>query len=327
MPTRNPDTVDSLVAAVNQLLESPEGRRRVESITSHFGRLRRDEGLLKRQVSRLRRRPGAAFYATVGGSRSDRLRIDVRVFGEACGVLTLDATRTRFFVPKNHLKLWQGNPHRLEWADHRVRHYLNSVAATIQAKSREATVESAFLELARRKRGGEAKGSLAGYQPVLLAGLPFQFPLPISARSGVRLTRGSGAAGHMDVVLRGPGGRLMVIEVKKDRASDVEHALAQAVAYCAALRFLLGYSKIYYPTLGYRRTGKPPRMRATVLVHDDPRTQTSVRQAAEGLNADNHYFDLSAFFFCWEQSSNGRQLVVGSEQSLVPRSGRSQHDL
>src|SRR5256885_14717710 len=136
MPTRTPDTVDSLVAAVNQLLELPEGRRHVESITSHFERLRRDEDPLKRQVSRFGRRSGAAFYATVGGSRSERLRIDVRVFGEACGVLTLDAAPTRFFVPKNHLKLWQGNPHRLEWADPGVRHYLNSVHTTIQAKSR-----------------------------------------------------------------------------------------------------------------------------------------------------------------------------------------------
>src|SRR2546421_1216898 len=113
MPTRTPATVDSLVAAVNQLLESPEGRRHVKSITSHFKRLRSDEPALRRQVSRLGRRSGVAFYATVGGSRSDRLRIDVRVFGEACGVLTLDATPTRFFVPKNHLILWQGNPDRL----------------------------------------------------------------------------------------------------------------------------------------------------------------------------------------------------------------------
>jgi hypothetical protein len=305
-------TVDSIVGNVRHVLESlAEGKRKVESLTEHFKRLRNDEVAIRSFVKRLGQRPGATFYATVGGSRKEKMVIDVRIDGESCGSVDISDAVKRYFKPKNHTDEWHANEAKLEWSDSRVREYLDRAAPRVRRRTREATSESAFLTQVGQTRGREAKGVLAGYRPVTLAGLPFQFPLPTSAREvTARLSAGVGSAGHADILLRGPGGRLKVVEVKKKGASDVGHALDQAIGYCASLQFLIEYDDVYYHALGYPRRRTPPRIDAGVLVHDDPAAVNSVKKAAERLGGRNRHFDLFAFFYRWEETAGSKKFVV-----------------
>jgi hypothetical protein len=305
MPTGT--TVNSIASRVAELLGSTDGRRRADNLTDHFERLVSMKEALSAQVRRLGKRPDAAFYLSVGNVRNGSLVVDVRIAGESCGRIQLGAAHSRYFEPRNHEVLWRANPVRLEWRDRRVRRYLEEAAERIKAKSREATVESAFLVELAVSRGAK-QPILRRHQPVRLGGLPFQFPLPVSACRGVTLPKGVGA-GHADVLARGARG-LRVIEVKKPDATDADHALTQAVGYAATLRLLLEESPhIYLPMLGYSPTRRPPRIDAVALVHQ--RSREKVVRAAQYLGSDNSYFDLHAMLYEFEtDTSTGRRRLV-----------------
>src|SRR5204863_44774 len=159
---------------------------------------------------------------------------------------------------------WETNADRLDWRHRSVRQYLEAAAGRIRQRPREAYIESAFLaELAVSR--GPKQDLLRKHQPVRLGRLPFQFPLPVSGRAEPRLPRRA-AAGHVDVLARGAGG-LRVFEVKRPGADDAGHALAQAVAYAAALRLLLSKRpEVYLPMLGYSSARRSLRIDAVALV-------------------------------------------------------------
>jgi hypothetical protein len=137
-----------------------------------------------------------------------------------------------------------------------------------------------------KRPGGAWRGE---QQPVCLAGLPYQVPLPVCA-SGPKTEVGDG---HIDVLARlsRGGKKLRVYEIKAPEA-DVRHALGQAVAYVAALKFVLtqegGAVEQWWRLIGFR--AKPRRMsafEAFALVADTPRNRSAVEAIIDRLSCSN----------------------------------------
>lgn len=90
------------------------------------------------------------------------------------------------------------------------------------------------------KKSGK-KGTIKGYRPVLLFGLPFQMPVPISGSKGKPKHTNRG---HIDILARtgkGKGAKLSVWELKKPNisCSELEKAMQQAVIYATSLVLML----------------------------------------------------------------------------------------
>jgi hypothetical protein len=103
-------------------------------------------------------------------------------------------------------------------------------------KSEEHHIESEFLRHMKDPTGGKFNGTLRGIQPVMLGGLPFQFPVPISGNTGVpKLTNG-----NIDILARrgaGKGTKISVWELK--RPNTTADAISQAYIYSVTLLKML----------------------------------------------------------------------------------------
>jgi len=100
----------------------------------------------------------------------------------------------------------------------------------------EHHIESEFLRHMKDPTAEKFNGTLRGIQPVMLGGFPFQFPVPISANSGVpKLTNG-----NIDILARrgtGKGTTISVWELK--RPGTTAHAISQAYIYSVTLLKML----------------------------------------------------------------------------------------
>jgi hypothetical protein len=309
-------TVSTIVADVERLLETPRGRKKVEQLKGHLDRVHASHDLLREQVARLGKRSGIAFYSRVGALKSDRLQVDVRIDGMSCGEVELVPGRDeRLFVPRNWKISFGGK--RRDWKHPQVGEYLKKARSLVQGRLREATVESALLvEMSKRRSKGKPV-PLLWHQPVRLAGLPFQFPLPISARGELQLPEGN-TAGHADIVARaGHGGRtrLRVFEVKAWNALDIGHALEQAVAYCAALEYLLArFPAAYFSVFGFGGVPRKVTLDAVAFIPDTQAARRIARVAANRLAGGGTHFGLSSQFFRWDGQDDSRSLVVVDEE-------------
>jgi hypothetical protein len=178
---------------------------------------------------------------------------------------------------------------RQEWSSPAVAKYIKDaeeIAAKFEGRP-EAKIESALI-LKMKQPKGEWRGV---QRPVCLSGLPLQLPLPIGA-SGADLKVGNG---HIDVLARlGRGGKgLRVYELKAPRP-DVGDALHQAVAYVAALKFVLyqkdDAAREWWKLIGF---SAPPRrmpaFEAFALVAYTAKNRKAVEAAIERLNSANAY--------------------------------------
>ena len=105
----------------------------------------------------------------------------------------------------------------------------------------EHRIEAEFLKQMARGERGKFGGTLAGIQPVSLAGCRFQFPIPISASTG----KPKSSRGNIDILARrgsGRGTRLSVWELKAPdaMASSIEQAYIYAVTLLKMLRLPSG---------------------------------------------------------------------------------------
>jgi hypothetical protein len=308
-------TACDIVDEVNRKLTESAGRAQVQRLTALFNRLHARRQELRAQVRRLGKRPGVSFYAGVDRFGGTTLRVDVRVAGMACGVIKLGPERPeRHFTPQNLEHLFDGK--RAEWREPRVRRYLEQVKDYVAGRHRESEVEAALLVEMSRSEAATKPRLLLQHQPVKLAGLPFQFPLPVVARSLVELV--TSIPGHIDVLARAGhgGGWLRVFEVKKESAPDVAHALDQAITYCAALEhLLLTHPTTYWAALGYSAPRPTVNIAPVAFAHDSPRVRTTIAAAAARLAQGGSPYPLFAQFFQW---TNGqRRLEVTHEQQYA----------
>ncbi|MBW6485536.1 MAG: hypothetical protein K0B01_05215 [Syntrophobacterales bacterium] len=96
----------------------------------------------------------------------------------------------------------------------------------------EHRVESEFLKQMADHTSGKFAGTLKNIQPVLWAGCPFQFPLPISGNTGVPKP----GKGNIDILARRRSGketRISIWELKKP--GTTAHAIEQAYIYSVTL--------------------------------------------------------------------------------------------
>jgi hypothetical protein len=121
-----------------------------------------------------------------------------------------------------------------------------------RGKVAEHRIESEFLGQMADKTSDKFGGTLKGIQPVMLAGCPFQFPVPISGNSGVP----KGSRGNIDILARrGVGGstRLSIWELKSPGVTA--HAVEQTYIYAVALMRMLRSpcGQKWYEVLGFKR--------------------------------------------------------------------------
>jgi len=313
-------TVDSIFSEVERLLASKRGRelaaRQLESI-KHTLTKAPEIDLLRRKL--MHSRPGAMLGISVSDARS-REPISVRIGGSICGRIELAGRGRRWFRPdaKTFGDIWPaGAPDRVEWSDPLVREFVRkAVALRYETGQPEKAVEA---ELIQQLRGSPKRGHLAAVrrlQPVLLAGCPFQVPLPISASKDPKVARGS-----VDVLARGDR-RFRVIEIKAPNASkrEVEHAFDQAVAYCAALDQLLrGPAKsTYLRLLGKRSRAGVKQLRIDAAVAVEQPDRERVEKAARRLNQSNARLRLIGMFYQWEHRRPiGDRLRVANVEVLA----------
>lgn len=96
----------------------------------------------------------------------------------------------------------------------------------------EHSVESEFLKQMAADTREKFGGTLKHIQPVLLAGCPFQFPLPISGSEGVPKP----SKGNIDILARrgtGRGTKISIWELKKP--DTTVHAIEQVYIYAVTL--------------------------------------------------------------------------------------------
>lgn len=318
MGMSEPQSITDIVAAVQKLLQSEDGQEKVRALTRHYRRLAEDGPRARKLVQTVGRRPETPLYTSVSSVRADRIVLDVRKNGLSCGSLTIGPGKTRRFRAARHLNVGGQLPPGLDWADRRVASFLKDANPLGTGRmKREAAIQDAFLSLIGRTKGKKAKGPLARYQPVRLAGLPFQCPLPLTANGDLKISgrksrtaadagvpekprRTSGAAGHTDVLAHGPDGRLVVIEVKRRGAPDAGSALTQAVRYAAVLQELIRADDSMYTLLGYEKPRPSLKIDACVLLYDTPAIRARLETAADRLGREGP-FRLGAFLYKWDE--------------------------
>lgn len=99
-------------------------------------------------------------------------------------------------------------------------------------KVTEHRIEAEFLKQMAIGASSKFKGTLKNIQPVLFAGFPLQFPLPISGNTG----KPEAGGGHIDILARrgtGKGTRISIWELKKPNATA--HAIEQAYIYAVTM--------------------------------------------------------------------------------------------
>lgn len=297
-------TADELFKRVESLLRSEQGAKKLKQLNQLVVRVVNSLPTLHELRARLRQRASMRLYVNLSSARElasrGSVRLSVRVHGIECGTVTVAVNGRRSFAPSN-CGLFGGcgfdDAARQEWSSPAVAEYIKA-AENIAARGKgrpEAEVESALI-FKMKQPGGEWRGE---QQPVCLAGLPFQLPLPVSA-SGADLKVGNG---HIDVLARlGRGGRgLRVYKLKAPKA-DASGALDQAVAYVAALKFVLAQkvaAEAWWRLIGF---SSPPRRKpafeAFAFVADTPKNRNAMVAAKERLcSANKHGVKLGAMYY------------------------------
>jgi len=307
--TKTKPTVGSIIQHVEKLLSTTRGLDKIKQLNGHFTRLEQCSDELLDLRRRIRPRPMATFYVSVSAAKATKLEIDVRIRGVSCGVVEIAPRRKRrTFKPKGkHCEYFPRNS--APWESDKVRQYLEDLRSCIPRGAREAEVES--LLLLEMSKGAKSEGKpdrLLWHQPVKLAKLPFQFPLPIGPRKELQIAGGS-SAGHADVIARARTAsrqRVRIFEVKKAAADDIGHALDQAVAYCAALDHLVvHYPEIYFSALGFSHPRKTLRLDAVAFVPNSKTNRHLIQVAANRLLDGGSRFGLCGMFFSYEDGVLG----------------------
>jgi len=299
------DTVNGVAERVHSLLKSGEGKEQIVRFNQLVARVESKIPTLRGLRKKLHRRAGVHLYINASGAQNATdgrgVRMSVRVHGCECGTVKVDSDKKRTFAPSNRCLFERYDYDKvrgLEWEDPAVARFIKACVDAIDSNEvktgrPEASVES---DLIFRMKSGSG-GSWRLQQPVCLAGMPLQVPLPITAsRPEPRL-----GDGHIDVLARlGRGGKgLRVYEVKAPGAR-VEKVLNQAVAYLVALKFLLTQDdavarRAWWRLLEFsKQPNHMPRLEAFAYVADNPENRSRLAKACRKLapaNRENIFVD------------------------------------
>jgi hypothetical protein len=136
------------------------------------------------------------------------------------------------------------------------KHFKNLDPFNQKGRIQEHSIESEFLMQMADDTAKKFDGTLKNIQPVLWAGCPFQFPLPISGSRGVPKP----TEGNIDILARcgtGKGTRISIWELKKPgtTAKAIEQVYIYSVTLIKMLRSASG-AEWYQDIIGFK--GKVP---------------------------------------------------------------------
>ena len=137
------------------------------------------------------------------------------------------------------------------------RKHFKNLGAEPRGRSPEHRIEAIFLEQMAGSTSNKFNGTLKNIQPVLLAGCPFQMPVPISGNTGEPVAK----KGNIDIVARrriGNRTRISIWELKKHgvKAHAIEQAYIYGVTLIKMLRSKESGRTWYKDVLGFN--GKMP---------------------------------------------------------------------
>lgn len=246
-------------------------------------------------------------YLTVSRAKQSTARFSVRFLGQEVAELIVKEEGVFLAISK---KLAETNNDYFKIAEQGVfpwnctrgiafrKHFKQKVdQESVAVGVLEHRIEAEFLKQMARGDRGKFSGTLAGIQPVGLAGCRFQFPLPISASTG----RPKNSRGNIDILARrgkGRGTRLSVWELKAPdkMASSIEQAYIYTVTLLKMLRSPSG-SFWYQKVFGFKG--------------DVPKKLTVESVVAVCFSSKNRKKEFEAKFDAFRQSAEHR---VGEDE-------------
>ena len=307
-----PRTVDDIVRNVRETVTE----EKLAQLDAVARKLVDAENDMTNFLRAIRSREGTMFYMNTSGvkANSATLSLDVRVHGRNCGQVIWKGDEDRTFKPKNLRGLFSGCGgeelgYGLPWADSRVAAYLKKAVEKAERDGcpvNEASVQAGMIRSLCHDREQWSDQVLVTYPATsrqTTRGVPYQFPVPVSARGGITAPTGRGA-GYTDLMTRkgrGQGSRLRVMELKAPGARDEGTALDQAVAYCAALECLLERGEWFGQLLGY--ADPHPPLEATAVVVNSDATRQTLRTRLDRLAESRASFPrlkLSVLLYQWD---------------------------
>lgn len=236
-------------------------------------------------------------YVSVTKVRSSKSRVlfSLRFFGQEVAELVVKTGEVKLRLIKRHSKQniecfnrppmvgdfeWNGQVAR-EFRSYFKKKAQSSSGKPEEVRSIEHRVESKFI---KEMIKGSGKFGVAGLeiQPVTIAGCPLQFPVPISASTGMPNNKGYG---NIDILARHRGNdnrtRLSVWELKKPNTYN--HPASQAYIYAITLLHILRHTKNgsrWYALFGCKRPiPKSLEIEAVVAITEDKQKRFNKEKA------------------------------------------------
>lgn len=162
------------------------------------------------------------------------------------------------------------------WADNECvafrKHFMGLDVAEIKLHSPEHYVESLLIQEMMKKDRSKFGGKWAGIQPVTIAGIPLQIPLPISASAGQPMVKGNG---HIDILAKRRSGRSAFLSLWELKAPGAYNgALRESYIYTYTLLKLLrdkDKGSQWYQVFGMGLMPPKLTIETVICVHRDKR--------------------------------------------------------
>jgi len=186
-------------------------------------------------------------YLSYTNATSSRIPFSLRYLGQEVATLTVDCGRpflqvTEKTAKANFERFGISFANKVDWTGPEAREFrrlfreLDPSIHCTNVKSEEHHIESELLRHMENPTSSKFNGTFKHIQPVMMAGFPFQFPLPISGHTGLpKLSNG-----NIDILARrgtGKGTKISVWELKRPKTTA--HAISQAYIYAVTLLKML----------------------------------------------------------------------------------------
>jgi hypothetical protein len=253
---------------------------------------------LERAVKLFREWPPLYVYLSVTRAVQPRVSFSVRYQGqEVASLQVTESDEVRISISADHARTnardfgldLKGTFNWRSSEATRVRKHFAQLSPEARGRVPEHRVESEFLRQMANPTAEKFAGTFRDIQPVLFAGCPFQFPLPLSGSSGLPKT----TRGNIDILARrgtGRGTKLSLWELKKPEVTA--HAIEQSYIYAVTLLKMLrsASGKLWYSNvIGF--SGKLPEKlvieAVPVVSLRTEQKRTTFRKRLEQFSSEN----------------------------------------
>ncbi len=132
-----------------------------------------------------------------------------------------------------------------------------------------------------RNMTNESTGIYNNCQPVLLGGLPFQFPIPIGANKGLpKDAIGIRTGGHLDILARrghGKGVHPAIWELKRP-GNYHSSSFKQVYIYGVTLALMVRQKSKWYQVMGFKSTTSPEKIIIDIILVIDKNSEDKLKK-------------------------------------------------